>query len=322
MVSVRNVVVFAVLLATAVAAGYYVDPNSASPISVASAQAPPPIFRPGGGTEDGVDPIERPSVLFPPNAPVQSARPRETDKIARVGNESVTLHFKPQQARGVIGAFADDGRSFATLIEAAASDDDRAALQLWQALRFCKDVPLDPATHAKQLQSIRDSYARTVFGAGTSLSLEQNIAALQSRFDRCKDVTDAMYSEALDYLRAAADRGENVNTRVEYAWAISKDDPAEARRRYQELWSEGHLSGLRGLSVVGEDPLPYRIASDAEHLARLDGLPHDSRNYQYLQGHLQGLVDELRNATSPSAYDEATKKAAELLRAPACCFDP
>jgi hypothetical protein len=317
MVSVRNVVVFAVLLATAVAAGYYVDPNSASPISVASAQAPPPIFHPGGGSEDGVDPIERPSVLFPPNAPVQSARPRETDEIARVGNESVTLHFKPQQARGVIGAFADDGRSFATLIEAAASDDDRAALQLWQALSFCKPVPRDPAAQAKQLQSVRASYARTG-GAGTSLSLDQNIAALQSRFDRCKDVTDAMYSQALDYLRAAADRGEILNTRIEYAWAISKDDPAEARRRYQELWSEGHLSGLRGLAVVGEDPLPYRIASDAEHLASVDGLPHDSRNYRYLQG----LVDELRNATSPSTYDEAAKKAAELLRAPACCFDP
>jgi hypothetical protein len=246
----------------------------------------------------------------------QVATPPSPATIARVGNESVPLRFinrsrRPPNPRD---EFNDDGHSggfFAPLAAKAAAGDDFAAQYLWQTIQLCRDVPSTPAERRAKLDKIKEDYALT---GGHGRTLEQDLDTAEARYGRCEGINEASFVDALALLRDAADQGTNAAIQLEYAHAIAKDKPDEARQRLEALWNEGHVGAL---SLLANDSLSYRMASEALQIAFLDDGQHPGPLAAY-----RAHADRVRNETSPSEYDEAAQKAAELLRNPNCCVVP
>jgi hypothetical protein len=242
---------------------------------------------------------------------------------AHVGDETVKLSFRSSFDRPRVdpNAFVDDGKSggfFTPLAAEAAAGSDGAARHRYEALQICRHVPLTPKDQEAQRKTIRDAFAASG-GGDSGNTLEQNLALAQLHYDRCAGVNESMFTEAQGYLREAADR-EDANAGLEYAAAILKDQPDEARQRLEVLWQQGHVTALGGLALVGRDPLAYEIAFNAQHIAQFD--PPESPNAAKLIELVGAQQNKLRNETSPSEYNEAAKKAAALLRNPACCLNP
>jgi hypothetical protein len=243
-------------------------------------------------------------------------------KIAHVGDDDIVLSFKLyHDPPSDPNAFVDDNKGggfFAPLAADAAAGNISAARHLYEALQMCRAVPLTPKDQEAQRQQIRDAFSAS--GGGNSGNrLEDNLAIAQQHYDRCAGVEQPMFGEALGYLRAAADRGNGPAT-LEYAYAILKDDPAEARQRFEVLWEKGHVAALAGLAQTVKDSLPYRIAYGSQHIAQFD--PPESPVAERVIESARALQDQLRNETSPSEYNVAAKKAAALLRNPTCCLVP
>ena len=269
----------------------------------------------GGRQSDPVEEYNRKA------AETQTRPGAHIEKMARVGDEVVTLVFKPSAPWRMPKsyAFVDDksGGFFAPLASDAANGDDFAAHQLWQNLQACEEAPKTQAELRDSVAKVEDAFPKTggALPDGGAISLERAVAQVQARYDRCQGVTPQMYGEALEYLHQAADRGTHVSVALEYASAIARDKPDESRQRFQSLWQEGHVGGLSGLSV---DSLPHRIAWNAQEIALLDGLPGPGR----VLAMARERAAKLRNETSPSEYQIAAKEAARLLRNPNCCLDP
>lgn len=240
------------------------------------------------------------------------------DKMARVGDELVTLHFKNTPTMKWRGAQIDYTKPgfFEPLAELAANGDDAATHQLWQSLQACREVPQTQAEIREQIGKVEEMFAKTG-GAGPdgkALTLEQMRQEVQSRYDRCQGVTLTMHSEGLEYLRQAADRGDHEIVAIEYAAAIAKDQPEESRRRFQTLWEQGSLGAL---GALGKDSLPHELAWQAAQIALFDGLPEPNPTLLFLRSR----AAKLQNETSLSEYNEAAKEAARLLRSnPNCCI--
>ena len=252
-----------------------------------------------------------------------AAQPPPAAKIAHVGDDNVALTFKFYHDRPRdSNAFVDDNKSggfFAPLAADAAAGSAAAARHLYEALQMCRAVPLTHKDQEAQRKTIRNAFS-TSGGGSSGNRLEENLAAAQEHYDRCVGVEEWMYSQALGYLREAADQGDGPAT-LEYAYAVLKDDPSEARRRFEVLWKQGHVAALGGLAQTAKDSLPYRIAYGSQQIAQFDP-PEDNPVVARIISEARALQDQLRNETSPSEYNEAAKKAAALLRNPSCCLVP
>jgi hypothetical protein len=193
-----------------------------------------------------------------------------------------------------------------------ASGDDLAATYLWRQVSNCRDWASTEAELSAQIDKITKGNlspeGNTLWGA---------LANAKLHYQRCEGITEANYAEALGLLRDAANHGTEYSARFEYAIALKlkKDKTGEARRRLETLWNEGHETALVALA---DDSLAYQIASYALMLAHVD----DGNHSDSLLSSLRGAGDHLRQETPPSVYNEAAKKAAELLRNPYCCIAP
>ncbi len=327
----RYLIAGVLLLGAATAAGYFYGRQHSAPviaeIPALSASPSPtvPITPPQvakdeiGRTADEADDEHRRQARYTAPTTNTFVKVRE----AHVGDETVKLSFKSSFAPPRVdpNAFVDDRKSggfFAPLAAEAAAGSDAAARHLYEALQMCRNVPLTPQDQEAQRKTIRDGFAASG-GGDSGNTLEQNLAFVQLKFDRCAGVMESMFVEARGYLRDAADRGD-ANAGLEYAAAILKDQPDEARQRLEVLWQQGHVTALAGLGLVGKDPLAYKIAFNAQHIAQFD--PPESPNAAKLIEFVVAQQNKLRNETSPSEYNEAAKRAVAFLRNPACCLSP
>jgi hypothetical protein len=251
--------------------------------------------------------------------PAQTLTPDVVERIAHIGDESVPIRItRVPSSRNVAVEYKDDGRSpgfFAPLAAAARAGDDMAALYLWEQTVPCYGLPTTPAKQREWLDNLKDNYALT---GGHGRTLEQEVTEAEARFRRCEGITESSFNEARALLRDAADHGTDPYVMSFYAtYDYPADNPADARERLAALWNEGHLSALDGLGR--SNSLAHRIAYNAALVALLEGKGRpDDPNLAVFRAN----AERLRDDTSPSAYDEAAKKAVELLRSPNCCIIP
>jgi|SRR5882672_350935 len=294
----------------------------AAPVAVQPAVADPPPPTPSLDTarkQGEADPVEKHNQIV---GRTQRFATHVGEKMARVGDEVVSLHFKdsPPTKMQADSFAANNMRRgfFEPLAREAAGGDDYAAHQLWQSLQACREVPQTQSELREIMRKVEDGFAKTG-GAqpeGNPITLEQARGAVQERYERCQGVTPAMYGEALEYLHQAADRGEQAALALDYAGAIAQEKPEESRQRYQSLWEQGHVSAL---GALGKDSLPHRIAWEAQQIALFDGLPEPNPVLTMFRAQLAAL----QNSTSPSEYNDAAQEAARLLRSnPNCCLNP
>src|SRR5262249_34938487 len=149
-------------------------------------------------------------------------------------------------------------------------------------------------------QQIRDAFSKS--GGSSGNRTEESLAAAQEHYDRCAGVDDSMFTEAFGLLREAADQGD-APASLEYAFAVLKDAPSEARQRFDALWKRGHVAALGGLAQIAQndsEALAYRIAYGSQQIAEFD--PPESPVAEKVVAMTRALQDQLRNETSPSEY--------------------
>jgi hypothetical protein len=334
----RSIVLATAVIVAAAALGYYfgrnTSPSSPSLAPVAAEPERTPTATPkrvgtpeneeqqsASATADQVEEFNRNAArtqaLLPPSDAIA--------KKALVGDEVVTVNFKPNETppRPANDEFIDNNRSpgfFDPLAREAAAGSDSAALQLWQSLQNCEQAPKTQDELRTSLEEAKKRFelsggANGVFG--TTQTYEQAVGIYQTKYDRCQGVKPKMYDEALQYLREAGDRGDSAILAITYAGAIMKSDPEDSQKRYESVWEEGHVAGLVGLGLV-QNSTSHLLAFYAAAIAHVDGVPEPNP----LPNMFRAKIAELQNQVSPYEFQEATKKAAQLLRSPNCCIDP
>jgi hypothetical protein len=320
--SARFIILHAVIVAAAVTLGYYLGHEKSLPA----------VETPSAGSENGIpaEPLvatipEGPAVPDPVAEHNRKAAELQrsttgTLKMARLGDEVIALRFStPPPPALSARRWHDDGRSagfFDPLARGAAAGDDSAAHELYQSLERCRIMPKTADELRERTARIRDEFARSggTLPNGETVSLDQAIGNWQRGYERCQGVKPAMYDDAREYLREAADRG-NAWLALDYAASLGEGNPEESRKRFESLWAEGHVGAL---GALGRNSLAHQIAFHAQAIARRDGLPGPNPVLDMLR---KGLT-KLENETSPSEFQEAEKEAARLLRNPNCCLDP
>jgi hypothetical protein len=306
-----------VVAALALGLGYYFGrdepPAPAAPAPATAEPTPPPKTVPQLLDEVQTQRAE-------PSAPdrVKERRvsmPADT-VVAVIGDEQIPLRIQvvPRGTRSTVELVAieqigDDGRSsgfFAPLAAAARAGNDEAARVLHDALAACRGYPTTRAGFDARLEQMRKGYAQAggIAGPGEQPQDWNSIAAdLESHYHRCEGVTDAMYQTSLDLLRESVERGDPpAPNRLLYAEAVRKTDPPAARAQYEILWQNGYLLALGGLTA---DSLPHQIAWVAVSIAELHAPPE--------------TMTALEASASPSAFHDASKEAARILKNPNCC---
>jgi hypothetical protein len=252
------------------------------------------------------------------DARVQPSKPSASSATAHVGDQSVVVYFKTSPPPVLGETLHDDGVSsgfFAPLATRAASGDDLAATYLWKQVSNCRDWASTEAELHAQIDKIMKGNlspeGNTLWGA---------LANAKQHYQRCEGITEAIYMEALGLLRDAANHSTEFWPRFEYAFALQlkKDKTGEARQRFEALWDEGHQAALGSLASESPESPAYGIAAYSLLLAYVD----DGNHAEGLVSSLRQNLDRLRRETPLSAYNEAAKQAAELLRNPYCCILP
>jgi len=246
----------------------------------------------------------------PPTPPPHAEVVDEVYKVT-VGGEEVEVHLKPLTVRATTVA-PDNGTGgfFNRLEPDARKGNDDAAHALYRSLETCKPFPKSRAELNASVEQGRAKWAATggVQAPGDKpQDFDKWAQHQEAMFHRCEGVNDAMYETAKQLLRESVERGADQN-RLYYAKTIAATDPQGAHEQYEILWQKGDIGGLAGL---GASSLPHRIAS-AIVMGLVYGIPEEK------------TADFLRNmeaAVSPSAYREASKEAAQLLKNPNCCRD-
>ena len=255
------------------------------------------------------------------DARVQPSKPNASWATAHVGDQSVVVYFKTSPPPMLGETLHDDGVSggfFPPLATRAASGDDLAATYLWKQVSNCRDWASTEAELHEQIDKITKGNLSPEGG-----TLSGALANAKQHYQRCEGITEANYTEALGLLRDAANHSTEFWPRFEYAIALKlkKDKTGEARQRLKVLWNEGHQAALGSLadeSPPTDKSLAYGIAASSLLLAYVD----DGNHPEGLVSSLRQNLDRLRRETPPSAYNEAAKQAAELLRNPYCCVLP
>jgi hypothetical protein len=126
-----------------------------------------------------------------------------------------------------------------------------------------------------------------------------------------------MYATATELLRESVGRGSDVNRNF-YAKAIAKTAPQEAHEQFEILWRKGYLTGLKGLGV---DSTPHRIAAIVAMAALwAQAEPRKPSKTQSLLQWRDQQLSKLEASMGRSAFQEASKEAAQILKNSNCCW--
>jgi hypothetical protein len=210
---------------------------------------------------------------------------------------------------------------FEPLADAARSGNDHAAWVLYASLDTCKAYPKSRAEFDATMEKGRKAFAETGSAPASGgppltpgMDWDEWSRNVEAFLRSCEGVTDDMYTTATELLRESVGRGSDEN-RYFYARAIAKTAPQEAHAQYEILWRQGSISGLKGLGV---DSMPHRIAAIVAMCA-LWG-QKEPRHAQSLLQWRDQLLSKVEASTSPSAFQDANKEAAQILKNPNCCL--
>jgi hypothetical protein len=241
-------------------------------------------------------------------------QPRTEEHKVSIGGEEVTVHLQPPSASTNRALKVNDdsvsGGFFDRLAPAARDGNDDAAHWLYYSLERCRYAPKSRAEFDAKIEQGRKNWAQTggVVAPGdtpqTPQDLDQWVKDQGDALRRCDGVTDEMYETSKQLLRESVERGSDYN-RAYYAQAIAKTDPEGAQQQYKILWDQGDVTGLKGL---GTRSLPHRIAASIV-MGMVYEAPEKSDEF----------LRKMQAAVSPSAYREASKEAAKILKNPNCC---
>lgn len=304
-----------VVAALALGLGYYFGrdepPASAAPAPATAEPTPPPKTVPQ--LLDEVQ-TQRAEPSAPDRVKERSVSMPADTVVAVIGDEQIPLRIQvvPRGARSAEELAAiekiDDGRSsgfFEPLAAAARAANDEAARVLHEALGACRSEPTTRAKFDAALDKLRKGYAQAggIAAPGEKPADFDFLAReLENSYRRCEGVTDAMYQTSVGLLRESVERSDEppAHNRLLYAEAVRKTDPEAARAQYEILWQQGYLLALGGIP-----DLPHQIAWVAANIAYLHAPPETMTAFEA--------------STSPSAFNDASKEAARILKNPNCC---
>jgi len=263
-------------------------------------------------------------------AQAQGRRPTEPAAVTvSIGGEEITLH--PREPLLIPGSLdllnrkidSMQGGFFEPLVDAARSGNEAAAYNLYDSLETCKSFPKSRAEFDATMEKGRKSFAETgsapTDGPPLALGMDWDKWShdLEHFFHKCDGVTDDMYATATELVRESVGRGSDVNRNF-YAKAIAKTAPQEAHEQFEILWRKGYLTGLKGLAV---NSTPHRIAAIVAMADLVQAEPGATQTQllQWREWRDQQL-SKLEASMGRSAFQEASKEAAQILKNPNCCW--
>jgi hypothetical protein len=215
------------------------------------------------------------------------------------------------------------GGFFEPLVDAARSGNDVAAHELYDSLETCKSFPKSRAEFDATMEKGRKSFAETGSAPTNGPPLTPGMDwdkwshDVEAFFHKCEGVTDDMYATATELVRESVGRGSDVNRNF-YAKAIAKTAPQEAHEQFEILWRKGYLTGLKGLGV---DSTPHRIAAIVAMAALwAQAEPRKPSKTQSLLQWRDQQLSKLEASMGRSAFQEASKEAAQILKNSNCCW--